>query len=177
MEVTYNLEAVDFLHYQLFTASKSNRIRNKKMYGWLLFTLAAGIFAIYCYFNNSTSLAIYFGVIAAVWGLFYPKYFNWKYVKHYTSFINENYKNRFGQSTTVVISKENIIATDNSGEGKIKVSEIVTINETNQHLFITFKSGAFLIIPKREIDNFNELKNSLIKIGCIINNELSWSWN
>ena len=101
MAFTYKLESIDFLQYQLFTASKSKRITNKKMYGWLGFTIASFAFAIYCYFNNSNALAIYFGVIAAVWGLFYPKYFSWKYHKHYKSFINENYKNRFGKTTTV----------------------------------------------------------------------------
>jgi len=176
MEFIYKLESIDFLQYQLFTASKSKRIIKKKMYGWLVFTLAASIFALYCYFNNSTALAIYFGVIAAVWGLFYPKYFSWKYYKHYKSFINENYKNRFGKTTTVSFSKDYIIATDDTGEGKIKTREIINVNETSQHLFITFLSGASLIIPKRELTNFNELKNGLIKIGCSINNELSWAW-
>lgn len=177
MAFTYKLESIDFLQYQLFTASKSKRITNKKMYGWLGFTIASFAFAIYCYFNNSTALAIYFGVIAAVWGLFYPKYFSWKYHKHYKSFINENYKNRFGKTTTVSFSKDYIIATDETGEGKIKTSEIVNINETNHHLFITFLSGASLIVPERELANFDELKSNLIKLGFSINNELSWKWS
>jgi len=176
MEFTYKLESVDFLQYQLFTASKSNRITKKKMYGWLVFSLAASLFAVYCYFNDSTALAIYFGVIAAVWGLFYPKYFSWKYYKHYKSFINENYTNRFGKTTTISLSKDYVIATDDSGEGKIKTSDIVTVNETSQYLFITFSSGESLIIPKKELANFDELKNSFVKIGCSINNELSWGW-
>jgi hypothetical protein len=46
--------------------------------------------------------------------------------------------------------------------------------ETNQHLFITFNSGASLIIPKRELANVQEFKNSLANIGLSINNELSW---
>ncbi len=177
MEFTYKLKANDFLLYQLFTASKSKIIARKKMYGWLIFTLAGAIFALYCYFYNSTALAIYFGTIAAVWGLFYPKYFNWKYFKHYNSFINENYKNRFGKTTTISISKEYIIATDDSGEGKIKTSQIVGVSETSLHLFITFSSGVSLIVPKRELANFGELKEGLIKVGFSINNELSWSWN
>ena len=138
MEFTYKLDANDFLQYQLFTASKSKHIAKKKMYGWLLFTVAATIFALYCFFNDSTSLAIYFGAIALVWYLLYPKYFNWKYVKHYTDIVNKNYKNRFGQSTTISFSKGYVIATDQSGEGRIKTSEIVNINETGQHLFIIF---------------------------------------
>jgi hypothetical protein len=176
MEFTYKLDANDFLQYQLFTASKSKKIAKKKMYGWLLFTLAAAIFALYCFFNDSTSLAIYFSVIAGGWGLLYPKYFNWKYVKHYTDFINKNYKNRFDKTTKISFSKEYIIATDDSGEGKIKVSEVVSVNETSPHIFITFLSGASLIIPKRELHNNEELKNSLVKIGLTINNELNWIW-
>lgn len=174
MEFTYQLESNDFLQYQLFTASQSKSIAKKKMYGWLIFTLAASIFALYCYLNNSTALAIYFGAIAAIWGVFYPRYFSWKYAKQYAAFINKNYKNRFGQSTTVTLSKNHIMATDESGEGKMKLSEIVGLNETNQHLFITFNSGTSLIIPKRELANVQELKNSLENIGLSINNELSW---
>lgn len=176
MEFTYKLDANDFLQYQLFTASKSDKIAKKRLYGWLIFTLAASIFAIYCYFNNSTSLAIYFGVIASVWGVFYPKYFNWKYVKHYTDFINKHYSNRFGKITTVSFSKGYIIATDESGEGKIKTSEIVNVNETGTHFFITFLSGTSLIMPKRDLQNTEELRNKIMKIGLTISKELDWAW-
>lgn len=176
MEFTYKLESIDFLKYQLFTASKSKQIAKKKMYGWLVFTLAAALFALYCYFNNSTALGVYFGVIAAVWGLFYPKYFSWKYYKHYKSFVTKNYESRFGKTTRVTFSKTHIIATDDSGEGKIKLTEIANVNETSQHLFISFLSGASLIIPKNELVNLNELKEHLTKIGCSINRELDWRW-
>lgn len=176
MEFTYRLDANDFLQYQLFTASKSKQIARRKLYGWLVFTLAAALFALYCFFNDSTSLAIYFGVIALIWGLFYPKYFSWKHDKHYKSFVAKNYENRFGKITRVTFSKTHIIATDDSGEGKIKITEIANVNETSHHLFITFLSGVSLIIPKNELINLNELKEHLIKIGCSINNELDWRW-
>ena len=176
MEYTFKLEANDFVQYQLFTASKSKRIANKKMYGWLIFTFASTVFAIYCFINDSTSLAIYFGLIAVIWGTFYPKYFTWKYYNHYNKHVNEHYKNRFGKSTTLKITQDYIFATDETGEGKIKTSEIVNVNETSQHLFITFLSGTSLIIPKGELKNVDELKNSMSKIGLTICNELTWSW-
>jgi len=55
--------------------------------------------------------------------------------------------------TTIALSKNYITATDESGEGKIKTSEIKDTAETNQHIFIQFKNGSALIIPKRELNN------------------------
>ena len=176
MEIEYKIEENDFLDFQLFTASKSKRIMKKKKKGWILLTIAFLVLGIYFYFQNNIAMTIYFGVIAIICGLFYPKYFNWRYKKHYKNYIKENYKKRFGEIENLKITKEYIYSKDKTGEGKIILKEIEEVNETKDHFLLKISTGMSLIIPKREMDNPDIIKNKFNEIGLKIIDELNWEW-
>jgi len=172
MKIEYKIEENDFLDYQLFTASKSKRTMKKKRNGWILLTVASIILGIYFYFQNNIAMTIYFGLIAIICGLFYPKYFNWRYKKHYKNYIKENYQKRFGEIEIIEISKEYICSKDKTGEGKIKLKEIDEVSETKNHFLLKISTGMSLIIPKREIENLDIIKNKFDEIGLKIIDEL-----
>ncbi len=176
MKLEYVIEENDFLDFQLFTASKSKRINKKKKNGWLLLTISAIVMGIYFYMNQNMLMTIYFGIVSLTCGLFYPKYFKWRYKKHYKAYINENYSKRFGLIEIIEINDNYILSKDKIGEGKIKLSEIETINETGNHFFLKVSTGMSLIIPKDRINNPNKVRSEFEKLGLKINNELNWKW-
>ena len=98
MTIEYQLNEQDFLDFQLFTASQSDRINKKKKNGWILLTIGSIVVSIYFYINQDIALTIYFGLVALACGLFYPRYFRWRYKRHYKTYIKENYSKRFGQT-------------------------------------------------------------------------------
>ena len=124
MRIEYSLEEQDFLVFQLFTASKSDRINKKKRNGWILLTVGALLITVYFYLSRINSMAIYFGIVVIVTGLFYPKYFRWRYKKHYHTYIIENYSKRFGELATLEFNPDSIFSRDKTGEGKLNLSEI-----------------------------------------------------
>ncbi len=176
MKLEYKIEENDFLDFQLFTASKSERINKKKKNGWLSLTIGAIIVGVYFYLNQNILMAIYFGLVSLACGLFYPKYFKWRYKKHYKAYITENYSKRFGLTEIIEINDDFILSKDKTGEGKIKLAEIEKIDETGNHFFLKVSTGMSLIIPKDRISSPNILRVEFEKLGLKINNERNWKW-
>jgi len=176
MKLEFQIDEQDFLDFQLFTASQSDRIKRKMWNGWIFLTLGCGIAAGYFYFKDSIALAIYFGLAAIACELFYPKYFRWKYKKHYKNYIRENYSNRFNKQEYIEINNETIFAKDKVGESAINISEIERIDETEKHFFVKITTGVSLIIPKYKIQNPNEVRAKFESLGFFINKVVNKKW-
>jgi hypothetical protein len=176
MKIDYELQENDFLQFQLFTASKSDRIKRKKRNSWLIMTFCSFIIAGYFYIIENHSLAIYFGLISILTALFYPNYFKSRYKNHYKKFIKENYAKRFGQRETLEFHSDYIFAKNKTGEGKIYLKEIEEINETEFHYFLKVSTGVSLFMPKQNVEQSNELISRFNELGIKVNDELSWKW-
>ncbi|MFV0472052.1 MAG: YcxB family protein [Paludibacteraceae bacterium] len=176
MTIEYKINEQDFIDFQLFTASKSDRINRKKKTERILLTIGSFIIALCFYLTHNTPMMIYFGLVAVVCGLFYPKYFVWRYKKYYKSHIKEYYSKRFGQTERIEINNDSVFLKDKIGEGKINLSEIDKIDETNDHFFLKVSTGVSLIIPKREIPNPYVVRDKFADIGLRVNDETNWKW-
>ena len=176
MEITYKLEEKDLLDFQLFTASTSQRIAKKKRNGHILVTISFLFLGIYFYLANNTPMSIYFVVISIVFGVFYPKYFNWRYKKHYKDHVKETYQKLFGEEVKLNFTEDYIYSEDKTGQGKIKLHEVEDVNETPNHFFLNISTRVTLIIPKRELDDIDSLRAILKAIGLKVNDQLDWKW-
>ena len=176
MTLEYKINEQDFLDFQMFTASKSDRINKKKRNGWILLTVSSIVVALYFYLNQNTAMTVYFGLVAIACGLFYPRYFKWRYKKHYKTYIRENYSKRFGQVETLELDNNYIFSKDKTGEGKINLSEIERIDETRNHFFLKISTGLSLLIPKKELEGIDELREKFKAIGLAVNDETNWKW-
>lgn len=176
MTLEYKIDEQDFLDFQLFTASKSDRINRKKRNGRIFLSVGSIVVAFYFYLNQNRAMAIYFGLVAIAMGVWYPKYFKWRYKKHYEAFIKENYSKRFGQVEMIVINKDSIFSKNKTGEGKINLSEIDKIDETANHFFLKLSTGLSLLIPKKDLQNAKEVRDKFSEIGLPVNDERNWTW-
>ena len=122
-------------------------------------------------------MTIYFGLSALAFGLFYPKYFKWRYKIHYKTFIKENYSKRFGQKEFLEINSDHIYSKDKTGEGKINLSEIERVDETCNHFFLKISTGMSLVIPKKELESIDKLRQKFMEIGLTVNDKTNWKWN
>ncbi len=89
----------------------------------------------------------------------------------------ENYSKRFGQLEHLEINSDHIFARDKTGEGKINISEIENVSETQSHFFIKITTGVSLIIPKTKIKNSEEIKTQFENLKIPIIDETNWKWN
>ncbi len=118
-------------------------------------------------------MTIYFAFAAIACGIFYPKYFKWRYKKYHKIYIEENYSKRFGQEEIIEINSDSIFSKNKTGEAKINISEVEKIDETENHFFLKISSGLSLLIPKRELTSVDVFREKLNNIGLIVNKEIS----
>ena len=175
MILDFELNEQDFLDFQLFTASQSKRINKQKRNNWILLTGGFGILSICFYSKDNIFLAVYFGIAAIMCGLWYPKYFVWRYKRHYKAFIKENYSYRFGERGHIEIDNQVIVSKNKTGESTLNVSEIEKIDETEKHFFVKIKGGFTLIIPKHTIQNPDEVRAQFEMLGFSVN-KVSCEW-
>lgn len=177
MTFEYTVEESDYLDFQLYAASTSDRIRKKEMNGRIFLTLGAVVAGLYFFYQqHHIPMAIYCGFFAVATALFYPRYFRWRYKKHYQTHIRELYAKRFGTHCFLEINEDSILAKDKTGEGKLSLSEIEQVNETQNHFFMKVSTGISLIIPKRELTDVSELRNMFKEVGLTVNDETNWTW-
>lgn len=173
------LDKEDFLRFQLYTASKSKRIKNRRLRSWIFTTLFFVLMVLITSENEDSFLYIYFAAAACANFILYPYYTRWRYKMHYKKHIEDHYETKCGVESLFTITSEYILSQDHTGESKIMISEIKEIIEIEKDIFIKIKSGEAFIIPKR-IPDIGQLSKEL-KILCNSkeinwNTELEWKW-
>lgn len=180
MILEYSIEEKDFLEYQLYTASKSDRIKAKRLRNKVVSAIIYIVGGFFLLLLNNYALAITFFILGLLWFFIYPLWERQHYVKHYRSFIRENYKDKLGQPVTLELNNEHIIARDNGSESKVMTKEVVEINETSATFYLKLKGGQSFIIPKDKIKTVDSLTNKLKELANFLtikyNLDDSWEW-
>lgn len=173
------LDKEDFLRCQLFTASKSERIKNKRIRTWILLTISFLLLGLALGQNTDRILSYYFIGFSIITLIFYPLYQRIHYKKHYEKHISENYTNRIGIESELYFEDGYLINRTDSQEGKVKLSEIQEINEISNNLFIKINTGESVIISSK-LKEYNKLKLELCELiaslGISWNTQLDWKW-
>jgi hypothetical protein len=180
MKISFTLDKNDFLTFQLYTSSKSKRIKKKRKLNKFIIPLNYFGLGMILYYIDSMVMAIIFFLIAILWFLLYPLYERKRYIKRYVKKIEENYRNKFGMVETLEFEDDLINSKDCLGEGKIFLSEAEELNEIRDYYFLKFSSGFSLTIPKKKMDNIEEMdkfmKDLVNRLNIKHNIDLNWKW-
>lgn len=94
MILKYRLEEGDYLTFQLYTASKSERIKKKRrqsiIIGVSMFALASLLF----FKTNNDFLGYFFGAVTILSAIIFPVYLRYLYKKHYRNYVRETLKTK-----------------------------------------------------------------------------------
>lgn len=180
MIIEYSIEEKDYLAYQLYTASKSDRIKKKRLRNKIVSAIIYIVGGFFLLLLNNYPLAITFIILGLLWFFIYPLWERQHYVKHYQSFIKENYKDKLGQNIALELNNDYITARDNGSESKVMTKELVEINETSATFYLKLKGGQSFIIPKDKIKTVDSLTNTLKELANFLsikyNLDDSWEW-
>jgi len=175
LKLTFFLKSEDFLIFQLFTASQSESIQRKRRRGQIFLSLGSLAFALFFYIGNNTFLAGYFLIFAFATYIFYPRYFKWRYHKHYQKHIRENYEKRLNVKQELQIEKDKILLKDKTGEASVKIEEVEEITEIADYFFLKLSTGVSLILPKQSI-SADEVREKLKSLNLRILDHTDWKW-
>ncbi|MCT4646664.1 MAG: YcxB family protein [Carboxylicivirga sp.] len=179
LKLNLKLEKEDHVQYQLYTASKSERIKKKRKAVKIRLPIVYIILAFLLAYIGHITLSISFVIIAMLWYFLYPLYERKKYVKHYQSHVDESFKGKLDLESVIELDDEEIRTSDEMGNSTIKVEKINAIGETGRYIYIYLTPGMGLVIPKQKVEQLAQLKEWIIKQtakGVPYNLDLNWSW-
>lgn len=180
MKYSHTLSKSDYLESQLYSISKSGRIKSQKNLNYFLVVLAMFGFT-FLFYKIDEIILMYTGVVYTVLVLiFYPILLKKRDYNNYSNFVNENYNYRFEKPINITFYETHFEVLDFTGETKIYLSIIKEIIEVKKCFYLKMKTGGNLIIPKSKLENlensqffFISLSTSL-KINYI--KDLDWKW-
>lgn len=180
MRIDYKIDENDFLTYQLYVASKSEKIKKNRKRTKLIIPVLYIALALWFMVQDSHSLAFIFFIIALFWFFLYPLWERRRYMNHYKRCIKEHYKDRIGKTASIEFDNELIIAKDSQIESKIVTRELEEIAEISTTIFIKLKGGQSLILPKEKINDIDSLTARLKELATYLHIEYNiddkWAW-
>ncbi|CAG5081625.1 YcxB family protein [Parvicella tangerina] len=182
MKISYQIKEEDYLTHQLYTASKTKKIRRKRIVFWLIVPVAyasAGYLSYFQFRQHNVGLVM-FG-LAIFWLLFYPFYSRWNYKRHYRNHIQKHLKGQFDQVVSLELGDNRLIIQDAKGNNSnIKYVSVKEIVELPDHFLIRMQTNSSIIFPKREFKDIKELQKFL---GLIVTRhkvsfrkDVKWKW-
>ena len=112
-------------------------------------------------------------IFSVITFLFYTKYFDMRYKKHFENVIYQNYALRIGTKARIEFTEEYIYSNSLAGEGKIYNHHLSYIADLPKQFLIFLKMGEVIILPKRDFDA-DQLKREFEALGFPIIDELDW---
>jgi len=180
MNLDYSLDKADFLEYQLYTASRSEITKKSIRKSRYLIPIVYVMLGLISLFLKEIFFGFLILGIALSWYFLFPLYNRGRYVRHFSKYLDEHYKNKYEKLVNVYFSDDFIETSDFTGSSKIKIKEIAEVNEIRDYIFIKITTSETLIIPKNKIQNIDDLNERLMKIvsdlGINHNIDLNWKW-
>ena len=90
------------------------------------------------------------------------------------SIEKNSYSKFFGELVELEFSKDGFCQKKLGVQEQRTLSEIKKINDTLNHFFIELREGFSWIIPKRDLDNLDEIKSEFKKLGLEVEEHLDW---
>lgn len=180
MTVTFTHDENDYLDQQLYVATKSKQIVQRRQRGKLLIPVFSLVMIGLQFYQKQYIQTLYFLGIAIAWYFLYPLWEKRYYLKFYKKFISDNFKDRFNKETIVEFKANSLVAKDDTTSGEISYSEIEKIIEIPSLFFIKLKSSAYLIFPKDKTKDMNTLHEAFTflkdKHKIPFSSEMDWIW-
>lgn len=178
MELSYELDAADFLEYQMFQSATSAPLKKRRMMSRVLLSLLyIAVGAYFKFVRDQTSTAIIFMGAGALWYILYPAYAKWRYKNHFKRYIQSTYHERFGKTATLSIKDDGIDFNDSTGNGHIKSEALAHLIELKAHYLVTIETGQSLIVPKTAVLDAHKFKELLTDFGTEYHDERDWAWS
>lgn len=180
MKVAYSISAEDYLTFQLFSASQSAEVKNRRSRSRYLFSLINLAIGVYFIADHNMLLGCTFLVFAVIWYFITPAMQKNAYEKRYAEYIKKHFYNRFDKPATLEIDDYTITSTDPVSTGKVGTDEIQAVYEIQQATYIKFRDGKSFILPKSRITNYTEMTQQLEILaeskGFVYRKNLDWKW-
>jgi c-di-AMP phosphodiesterase-like protein len=179
MRLYYRLYEEDYLQHQLYLASISKRVENKRKRNYFWITVLFAVIAVLAVVLQNNVLAILSLITTVITIIFYPIYERKHYKKHYLEFIKENYSSKQDENSYIEFKEHELVIHNDHSETTMDYSKIDRIVEIKDYIFVRIGATS-LIIPNGRIENIDEVRDRLMTLAESQSKEyiknLNWKW-
>lgn len=159
MRLEFELTQEDYINYHIAYSKKSPSIRRsimiQRMFGPAIFIIAPFIVIKFSEIPLWYWIII-FGITSIAWFIFFPKYSNWDMKRRLKKMLKEGSNENLFNTRSVTLTESGITEASSIGQSKINWDKIVSLEETDDYIYIYISSVSAHIIPKRVFENITE---------------------
>ncbi|CAG9610398.1 YcxB family protein [Pseudoneobacillus rhizosphaerae] len=164
MDLKYNLTEEDYINFNLFHMKSSptimKSVRNQRIFTPVFYLLFSVVFSMMMDIPFLVSFTPFF-ILSILWVLFYPKYLFGRAIRHTKKLIKEGRNENILGQHQMVLNDEGIVDKTTKGETKVAWSGINELKENDQYFYLYNSALSGYILPKREFENIEEIRNYL----------------
>ena len=164
MEIDYHLTEEDYLNFNMFHVKNSKAVREtlnmQRFLTPIIFIIASFVLP---KVGSISFLGVFitFLVVSILWVIFYPRYFYSYVIRGTKKMMKEGKNDGLLGKHHMILSEYGIIDSTSNGETKVTWSGIKTLSEDKQNIYLYNSSVSAYILPKRELDDVEEIKTYL----------------
>jgi Tfp pilus assembly protein PilE len=113
--------------------------------------------------GNTSFLGLFitFFIVSILWVIFYPKYFYSYVTRNAKKMLKEGKNDGLLGEHHLIMTEEGIVDSTSYGQTKVNWSGIKNFKEDKYNFYLYNSSVSAYIIPKRELNNVEEIRNYL----------------
>ena len=176
MKIELQLTQDDFVTHQLYVASITTSIRNRRKITTWIIPVLYGVLGGLLILLNQLIIGIALMIAGVIWLFFYPAFSRYRYRRHYHKYVKEHYKARLDRTVTLTLGPEFIETKDDASESKVQTSQVIELVILKQQYLIRLKSGQSFIVPKRYLQDEGAFQDLFRGWAIDISDKQDWSW-
>ncbi len=183
MDIEYLFKKEDILINQLYLASNSKLITQRRFFNRILPAFSALFIGSFLYFQNvekqGTAFLFWFSTFAILWFMLTPFYQRWAYKMKYAKTVDDLYRESGEKKIKLKLREKDLKISEGSNNTVIQIKEIESIAETAGYFFIKSRKGNSIVIPKERcgVESAEKFVEKL-ELSAELKREkkLNWKW-
>lgn len=168
MKFQYTITPEPHIDYLMYSASKNRRLKRKTLLLRVLLSVTYVVLGFVLSNNGRSAVGAGLVIVGVAMGVFYPKYQQWRYRKHYTRHVNDKIADMLGTQVTIDLQENEVVTKDKASESKFPYNSIQELEEVQNYFYLRLNSAQALVLPKSAVENEDALIKFLQDKGVAI---------
>lgn len=180
MKISFKISEENYLDFQLYLASESAIVIQKKKWTRKIIPLIYLSIAVVMYFLEKLFLFACFGIIGKLWYFLYPWIEEKNTRKKYREIITSTFQDKINNDITLENDTENFIYTTRGNSTKVAIKSITEIIQLKTILIIKTNTNQAFVIPNQALKNLESHWIEFQRISSFykipFSKKLNWEW-
>lgn len=174
MELEFQLTEEDYVNFNMDHAKKSETMKKsiliQRILGPIIFMVAPFVITRFSDIPLWYWLIVFI-ILSFIWFFYYPNYAEWEIKRRVKKMFTEGNNENLFNVRKLIVDGERLSEISAIGESKVSWDKVISLDESEDYLYIYLSSVSAHIIPKRVFKNIQEQEEFISKVSQQIDNK------